>query len=902
MGQIIGGAAKPKRCNISQMSNTGTGGCANLVLDAGEYMLVSSDNSMTAAGQGGFDCCIEGDGTKAVKDLILKGGDLDEYVTIEANRSYINLDYAVGDRCTYTKEGGAPYGCIVMDVSEGEVIILSTRGNTVKGKSYAFMDNNDIVLSLHQASAVHERVVVPQNAAKMVVNSYVTTFTPYILVKNGKLLNIEKSLQGADEEPTRNSGNLLKSGGTFNVIQGIKRAIYDTYSEIELVNESVGTSNQLYELTTPFEVKNGDKIAFEVENLSISDNGTLTMYLWQGSTSISSGQTMTVIAPKTFTINRDAVCDKISFRATVACSVTLKMSHFLSNGLEAEVNGIIKEGNLSEGYRFDNTGALVKEDGYVISDKIPVAENDVIVWHYSTKPAPVGLCVYREDGTRIINYWGMNAVATRTFTMPAESSYIIASFEENVHTLSINGVDYPLAIKGAIPVLNKKISELEKLAGDNVVSRNKDKLPALYNSCRWHKESTTFKDFCALIATDVHTYWLGNNNAIEAANNFNMIDCYINCGDTAGSYYAGTQATAFAAALANLTKPAYLVIGNHDVGNCFYVGYSCNHEQAYTAWIKPMVDNGWLSMGEYEAGKPYWYHDDSTRKIRLIGLYEYDDALDLNETYWRAITYDSSLGNVAFSTSYTQGQKVNVSGYTAYSFEAVQAVTTPVNYYTTPEKLPSYKVRRGYRVIRQTQAQWFLDALASTPADYGVVVILHNPFSDNATSYDCRFTYPVGVLGSAYSQNDMATDFIRNAVVAFKNKTNYSEKVAMKGNAAYLNTLSSGGLSYAYEVSKNFSTLNSGVHLLGLLGGHSHRDIVWKDATENIFQITPNCVIVDSANDRSGDVRRTTEDGLCADSLTVVSFASGRIGLVKIGVNMTEHGVKRDYEVIPVSE
>jgi hypothetical protein len=65
MGQIVSTAAKPKRCNLNKLSQLGTPA-------AGEYILVSSDNSMNAAGQGNFDCYIEGDGQKAATELELK--------------------------------------------------------------------------------------------------------------------------------------------------------------------------------------------------------------------------------------------------------------------------------------------------------------------------------------------------------------------------------------------------------------------------------------------------------------------------------------------------------------------------------------------------------------------------------------------------------------------------------------------------------------------------------------------------------------------------------------------------------------------------------------------------------------------------------------------------------------
>ena len=437
--------------------------------------------------------------------------------------------------------------------------------------------------------------------------------------------------------------------------------------------------------------------------------------------------------------------------------------------------------------------------------------------------------------------------------------------------------------------------------GEPVIERNQDKLPMLINSCRYRKNGSTSKDFQVLVCTDSHGDTKANKNAVLATNGFVSIDAYIHCGDIVGSNYAEPSSIAdFQAKLNMLTKPGYVVIGNHDVGNAFYVGVSCDHAQAYDAYIKPMVDNGWLAAGEYEANKPYWFHDNTSFKIRIIGLYEYDDNLDFNETYWKAIPYDSSLDAIAFNTAYQVGAKVNAGVYTGHSFECVQAVTTPVNYYTNAEKLPSYKVQRGSRVIRQTQAQWFLDTLASTPAGYGVIVLTHNPFSDTAVSMDKKFSWPAGVSGASWTQTSMATNFIKNALAAFKAVSSYNEKVVMAGSAAYLNVLNDGSIDYAYAVSKDFSSLNTGVHLLGLIGGHAHRDLIWQDG--DIYQISPNCARVDGANDRNGDVRRTWTDDVASDSLTVVSMAEGRIGLVKIGVNVTERGTFRDYEVLDTTE
>lgn len=73
MGQIVSSAAKPKRCNLQSLSSLGTPA-------AGEHILVSSDNSMNAAGQGNFDCYIVGNGTDAAtaRPLLLITPELEE--------------------------------------------------------------------------------------------------------------------------------------------------------------------------------------------------------------------------------------------------------------------------------------------------------------------------------------------------------------------------------------------------------------------------------------------------------------------------------------------------------------------------------------------------------------------------------------------------------------------------------------------------------------------------------------------------------------------------------------------------------------------------------------------------------------------------------------------------------
>ena len=139
MGQIIGVAAKPKRCNLNKLSQLGTPA-------AGEYILVSSDNSMNAAGQGNFDCYIEGNGKTAAVSLTLqKVDDLYKYMESELHKSTNLLDK---DACIENKyinrENGAEStlsGCYATDfipVSESGLFIqkMYFAGSVIGGAVY----------------------------------------------------------------------------------------------------------------------------------------------------------------------------------------------------------------------------------------------------------------------------------------------------------------------------------------------------------------------------------------------------------------------------------------------------------------------------------------------------------------------------------------------------------------------------------------------------------------------------------------------------------------------------------------------------------------------------------------------------------------------------------------------
>jgi len=442
--------------------------------------------------------------------------------------------------------------------------------------------------------------------------------------------------------------------------------------------------------------------------------------------------------------------------------------------------------------------------------------------------------------------------------------------------------------------LSARLSSLES-GGVDAYDRNKERAITLNAACRRSKTGNNSKDFQLLMIADVHDDYVAQNNAINMSNNFDSIACMVNCGDEMASYYNIANPSGYSAgylnSLGKTQKPFYFAIGNHEAGTFNFIQYCPTSTMMYNSFIKPLVDKGFIANGEYEVNKCYYYHDFSTYKIRLIVLNEYDSPLQVDDTKWNPVTYDSSLANIAWNTSYSVGDKVNVIGYTDYSFECKTSLTTPVDIYNnTNDVMPKYKLTPGYRYIGQTQAQWFLNTLVNTPENYGVIVLLHNPFSDLAEVQNKKFSQSsdVGKLGSVFSQNNMVTDFIADAVNAFMTKNaSYSQTVTMKDGSSY-------------SVSKDFSSVANGVKFECYIGGHSHRDHIWRHPTyTDQWQVSPVCANTINYNQYPGsDIRRTTYDGYSKDSITCAAFNNHILSLTKLGVNVTESMEFRDFERI----
>lgn len=449
------------------------------------------------------------------------------------------------------------------------------------------------------------------------------------------------------------------------------------------------------------------------------------------------------------------------------------------------------------------------------------------------------------------------------------------------------------------------IQKIETISREDVYSRNANNIPLLQSACRYNNGK---KDFLMCIIADSHSEEQAVQNAVALTNKIDVIDAIIHCGDITASHFDKTQIFNFYNDYKHCEKPWLVVIGNHDVGNTMYLQYSATHEEIFQYYIKPMIDGGILNNGEYQEGKPYYFHDFTDRKIRVIVPYEYDNPLDVADNeYWDSIDYDGSLPQLVPGKTYSVGDKVNSGGYKDNSFICKKEVVTINSQYDNNYTIPYYKSGRAARVISKEQAEWLVNTLKSTPDEYGVIIATHNPAMLNSTNQiNSKFAVDTAYKGVTQGQYAMETDLISEIVNAFIKKIQLSLKVVMKSanwykaDASYMNILGDTGEKYAYQIEADFSHIQN-CYFACYVGGHSHKDLVFKhDTYESQYGINPVCASTDSGNRGQADIVNINVDSLNYDALTCISVSKGRIALSRLGNQLSINGKHRDIEIIKI--
>lgn len=192
---------------------------------------------------------------------------------------------------------------------------------------------------------------------------------------------------------------------------------------------------------------------------------------------------------------------------------------------------------------------------------------------------------------------------------------VIAEFADgHIITKNFNSSDYA-DVLGDIDTLETAVAALQA-ATSGILYRNKDATDGVYAACRYHQPSLSSKQFCVLIAGDVHGDSTRTKSMVDYLNGIDAFDAGIMLGDMSGNEYSDSIAF-YLTALADVEKPFLTVLGNHDV-----VGATSDSD-LYTKFGS-CFQYAQLASGEAVSGKCYYYKDFATYKIRVIVLMQYD--------------------------------------------------------------------------------------------------------------------------------------------------------------------------------------------------------------------------------------------------------------------------------------
>lgn len=353
MGQIVGGAAKPKRCNANKLSQLGTPA-------AGEHILVSSDNSMNAAGQGNFDCYIEGNGTKAATALAIKKFNAETDKIIKDSNFFPRETLSpVLTNASYRLNGG---GTIVSDtnyqlkkyeVSSGDVLCLKLSADGLYTAQFQsnISSNAQTLVGKVYVGEIDGLFVVPNGATRLCVSMLKTNTTDVV----------ERVLVTIDEIATGGSKHLVSSNG---VVAKIDSRLGNEATQIT----TAGTAGEF----VPFNFQKGHTYQitsnWESGLVSLStalDNVTIPT---QGD-AINGGAAMSPLRTAIFTATKNASYLRVGVNSTntpIELMVYDLGSYEVSKDYQDKLIGTDFKiyPNVVNGSYYDTTGAAVERSGF----------------------------------------------------------------------------------------------------------------------------------------------------------------------------------------------------------------------------------------------------------------------------------------------------------------------------------------------------------------------------------------------------------------------------------------------------------------------------------------------------------------------------------------------------------
>ena len=303
MGQIVGAKAKPKRANLNAL------GLISTAPANGEIILVSSDNSMDANGQGNFDSYIVGDGTTAAASLdVIKINEefymqvpktITEYETttgyIYRDGTVVTTSYTmtlpiavnVGDEITFSSACYGDTAALAFSTNPNAtvwtVLLLGTNNNAASTQEYTVTSNGYVVFSFNSAKSFSilinssEKVLKydPINSVIEDDSRSVKSSGIYDFVTTGITNTVITSANENVGYISRNGQVVVLSSGDYRYTDPIPvmagaslNAFFGCYGDTAAVSFSTESSPSAWQVLQLGAAGSGDNVANYTQNFS----------------------------------------------------------------------------------------------------------------------------------------------------------------------------------------------------------------------------------------------------------------------------------------------------------------------------------------------------------------------------------------------------------------------------------------------------------------------------------------------------------------------------------------------------------------------------------------------------------------------------------------------------------
>ena len=695
MGQIRGKKPHISACNIRSLSSFG-------IPYAGMHILVSTDNSATEDGQGNFDAYVVGDGNKAATALPLKEI-VENTIYKQVEVSTTKTNFINGTSGKWQELFGGYWG-VIQPLEEGKKYKISTGNNTLA--IAILESNTTTPNTLPDYSSSHPaRIVLAENSEYIfsadneskylfifvMVNSVSKVFTlsdgvslkevlievadNYVSTEAQSFTDLQMKQARAnlgfgngdvDEVPVKNSSNAIKSGGVYGVYSDVNGEEQNYVRGHYITAQNAVGDSSSFDYFDYIVCNGGDTVVWSTGSTSTaiylvflnSDKSTVLDY-WQGT---SSG-IRTVTAPANTAWVRGSLGHAGRENAYLKINgVTVWEATDTKIGLNDRVDALTEglqnvteeadtcydevfgDLNYVEDFMLanDNTGALIPQVGYCVSEKIDATilrecspNNKEIYYGTLGSNSQIAFVEYGENDSFVDKASGAG-LTHRVLVLNEDTKYIRICFQKGYESKIVHTFGFSL-------------ETIWKAGRVNGISDNPTikKIPSYYKDLITNKERTISEldASCGngdsfIFITDMHVECncMNSPQLIRHIVENSNVKKVFNGGDLLDYGYQKISVIRKIREWFNMfpTIRQFVTIGNHDFNSAMGVSakYMSNAE------LYGMLLRDAEAVADTE-GKNYYYIDNVSQKIRYFFLdAHWNGATD---TRGVSLDYDAQL-------------------------------------------------------------------------------------------------------------------------------------------------------------------------------------------------------------------------------------------------------------------